>query len=304
VLRAGPLFVLAFTTTLIVPALAAAQNGRPPTLTAEAVLLIDAEGRILHAKNPDLERAPASLVKLMTLYLAFDDIEGGFADLDEPVTVSREAATTPRHRMGLRTREQVPLRVLLEGAAIASANDAAVALAEHLAGDEAKFVARMNAKAEQLGLTATRFGNCHGLPDPVQRTNARDMARLTTRLLQDHPAARYLLGGRTFLFRGRMYTRHIPLFRDPLGIQAIKTGFTQVAGYNLAVAAWRDGQQFVMIVLGSRSRSQSFLDAKRLLHYGFVEVGLEAPPPELKLRQPPRRHIRSRPASMGGRSRR
>jgi D-alanyl-D-alanine carboxypeptidase (penicillin-binding protein 5/6) len=96
-----------------------------------------------------------------------------------------------------------------------------------------------------------------------------------------------------------MYTRHIPLFRDPLGVQALKTGFTQQAGYNLAVAAWRDGQQFVMIVLGSRSRTQSFLDAKRLLHYGFVEVGLETPP-DPRPRPTPRRHIRARPTAAAG----
>jgi len=299
VLRLGQILALAFAVAVHVPGVAAAQNGRAPALNAEAFLLLDAEGRILHAKNADLERAPASLVKLMTLYLAFEDIEAGFADLDEPVTVSTDAATTPRHRMGLRAGEQVPLRVLLEGAAIASANDAATALAEHLGGDEATFVERMNAKARDLGLTATRFGNSHGLPDLVQRTNARDMAVLTARLLKDHPAARFLLGGQTFLFRGRMYTRHIPLFRDPLGVQALKTGFTQQAGYNLAVAAWRDGQQFVMIVLGCRSRSQSFLDAKRLLHYGFVEVGLEAPA-DPRPRHPPRRTIRTRPTSAGG----
>jgi D-alanyl-D-alanine carboxypeptidase len=301
VLRSRRIFAFAFLVAVHVPAVAAAQNGRAPALNAEAFLLLDSEGRILLAKNADLERAPASLVKLMTLYLAFEDLEAGFADIDEPVTVSVDAATTPKHRMGLRAGEQVPLRVLLEGAAIASANDAATALAEHLGGDEATFVARMNAKAQDLGLTATRFGNAHGLPDPVQRTSARDMAVLTGRLLQDHPAARFLLGGQTFLFRGRMYARHIPLFRDPLGVQALKTGFTQQAGYNLAVAAWRDGQHFVMIVLGCRSRTQSFLDAKRLLHYGFVEVGLEAPADPRPTRQPPtRRQIRARPTSAGG----
>jgi D-alanyl-D-alanine carboxypeptidase len=264
------------------------------------VVLVDAEGQVLYAKNADLERAPASLVKLMTIYLAFEDLEAGLADLDEPVTVSRAAARTPRYRMGLRTGERVPLRMLLEGAAIASANDAATALAEHLGGDEATFVERMNAKARDLGLTATRFGNANGLPDLVQRTSARDMAALTTRLLRDHPATRFLLGGRTFLFRGRMHTRHIPLFRDPLGVQALKTGFTHEAGYNLAVAAWRDGRQFVMIVLGCRSRSQSFLDAKRLLHFGFVQVGLEAPGEDPPPRPHRRRHLRARPSSSIG----
>lgn len=250
-------------------------------MNAEAVLLLDAEGRTLYAKNADGERPPASLVKLMTLYLAFDDLEAGRVDLEEPVTISKSAALTPRYRMGTRAGEQVTFRVLLEGVAIASANDAATAVAERLGeGDESTFVDRMNAKARQLGLLATRFANPHGLPDAAQRSSARDLAQLTARLLHDHPASRPLLGGQAFIYRRRVYTRHVPLFQDPLGVQAIKTGFTQEAGYNLAVAAWRNGQQFVMIILGCRSRARSFIDAKRLLQFGFVETGLETPPDE------------------------
>src|SRR3990172_1431330 len=193
---------------------AAAVNGRPLVLSAEAVLLLDPDGRTLYAKNPEEDRAPASLVKLMTLYLVYEDVEAGRADLEELVLVSANAAQTPRYRMGLRAGEHVALRTLLEGVAIASANDAATALAQRL-------------------------------------------------------------GGQTFVFNGRVHTRHIPLFNDPGGVQALKTGFTLEAGYNLAVSAWRNGQQFVMIVLGARPRAQSFLDAKKLLHYAFVEAGLE-----------------------------
>jgi len=199
-----------------------------------------------------------------------------------------------RYRMGLRTGEEVPLRVLLEGVAIASANDAASALAERLAGDEPAFVARMNDKARELGLTGTRFTNPHGLPDPIQRSNARDLATLTRRLIHDYPMSRPLLGGQTFVYRGRVYARHIPLFSDPGGVQALKTGFTQEAGYNLAVSAWRGGQQFLMIVLGARTRAQSFLDAKKLLHYGFVETGLE---PEAVKPAPSRKSVRTRRAT-------
>ncbi len=250
---------------------------QPPRFSAEAVLLLDPEGRVIFAKNAENERAPASLVKLMTLYLACEDLDAGRVELDETVTVSRHAATVGRYRMGLRTGEEVPLRVLLEGVAIASANDAASALAERLAGDEPSFVARMNEKGRELGLTGTRFANPHGLPDPIQRSNARDMATLTGRLIHDYPMSRPLLGGQTFIYRGRVYTRHIPLFSDPGGVQALKTGFTHEAGYNLAVSAWRGGQQFLMIVLGARTRALSFLDAKKLLHYGFMETGLEVP---------------------------
>jgi D-alanyl-D-alanine carboxypeptidase len=269
------------TLTILGPDIASAENGRVlPGLSAECFLLLDAEGRAVFAKNADDEHAPASLVKMMSLYLAFEDIERGGARLEDLVYISRHAVLTPRYRMGLRLGDEVPLRIVMEGVAIASANDAATALAEHLAGDETQFVARMNDKARELGLTATRFSNPHGLPDPMQRTSARDMATLIRRLLADHPDSRTMLGGQTFIYAGRVYARHIFLFQDPGGVQALKTGFTREAGYNLAVSAWRNGQQFLMIVLGASTRQASFLDAKKLLLHGFVEAGLEAPPPD------------------------
>ncbi|HXH81846.1 MAG TPA: D-alanyl-D-alanine carboxypeptidase family protein [Candidatus Tectomicrobia bacterium] len=290
------LVLLCMPLVALAPADAVAQNGRPPALSAEAVLLLDPEGRTLYAKNADVERAPASLVKLMSLYLACEDIEAGKLQPEELVTVSANAATTPRYRMGLRRGEQVPVRVLLEGVAIASANDAATALAEHVSGDEASFVARMNETGRRLGLADTRFANPHGLPDPQQRSTARDLAALTARLLRDCPMSRTLLGGQTFIWRGRVYARHISLFDDPGGVQALKTGFTNEAGYNLSVSAWRGGQQFLMILLGSRTRARSFLDAKRLLWYGFVEAGLEPQPPPERKKRPPRRPVRTRRA--------
>jgi D-alanyl-D-alanine carboxypeptidase len=233
----------------------------------------------------------------MTLYLACEALEAGRTDVDALATVSHHAATAARYRMGLRAGQQVPVHVLLEGVAIASANDAAVALAEHLGGDEATFVGWMNDKAREFGLADTHFANPHGLPDPSQHSTARDIAELTSRLLRDHPMSRPLLGGQTFVFNGRVYARHIPLFADPGGVQALKTGFTNEAGYNLAVSAWRNGQQFLMVVLGSRSRALSFLDAKRLLRFGFVENGLEVPPEPKATPRRPRRARRSAAAA-------
>jgi D-alanyl-D-alanine carboxypeptidase len=263
---------------LIAPPAALAQNTRPLMVSAGNVLLLDPSGKILFAKNADESHAPASLVKMMTLYLALEDIQSGQAQWDELVTVSHHAAATPRYRMGLRPGEQVPLRVLLDGVGIASANDAATAVAEHLAdGDEYAFVARMNAKAEELRLVHTRFANPHGLPDPYQRSTARDLAELISRLVHDHPASRAILGGQSFVHRGRIFTRRIPLFDDPGGVEALKTGFTREAGYNLAVTTLKAGQKFFMIVLGAQTRGLSFRDARKILHYGFVEAGLERP---------------------------
>jgi D-alanyl-D-alanine carboxypeptidase len=270
------LILLLVALALAAPVVASpAESVRTLVLSADCVLLLDPDGKTVYAKNPEFEHAPASLVKLMTLYLAYEDLEAGRADLDDIATVSRNAATVGRYRMGLRMGERVPVRVLLEGVAIASANDAAEALAEHLGGTEAEFVTRMNATARLMGLTSTRYTNPHGLPDPRQRSSARDLAVLITRLLQDYPASRTMLGGQTFAWNGRVHTRHIPLFQDPGGVQALKTGFTNEAGYNLAVSAWRAGQQFIMIVLGARSRAMSYADGKKLLRYGFVEAGLE-----------------------------
>jgi D-alanyl-D-alanine carboxypeptidase len=264
---------------LIVLALGAgpawAQNGRRLALSAESVLLLDASGKVLFAKNPAEDHAPASLVKLMTIYLACESIEAGDAQWDDGVVISHRAAQTPRYRMGLRAGETVSLRTLLEGVAIASANDAATAVAEHIGGTEEGFVARMNARAKALGLHSTTYANAHGLPDPVQRSTAEDLAKLTERLLQDYPASRPLLGGATFVYRGRVYARRIPLFEDPGGVQALKTGFTREAGYNLAVSAWKAGERFVLIVLGAQTRSLSFRDARALLEYGFHGTGIE-----------------------------
>ena len=166
------LFVVLTSAILMMAVPAWAQNGRPVHLSAESVLLLAPDGTVLFAKNPSEDHAPASLVKLMTLYLACEDLEAGRVAWEEPVAISRRAAETPRYRMGLRAGDSVPFRTLLEGVAIASANDAATAVAEHLAGTEEAFVERMNAKTVELGLRATRFVNAHGLPGPGQGSTA------------------------------------------------------------------------------------------------------------------------------------
>ena len=276
-------------------------DNRPLPLTASRAVLLDPTGKVIFAKDADEAHAPASLVKMMTLYLALEDVESGRAHLDDMVTITQHAAQTPRYRMGLKTGERVPLRILLDGVGIASANDAATAVAEHLGGgNESAFVERMNEKAQALGLTHTRFANPHGLPAAAQRSTARDLATLIARLVTDHPSSRAILGAQSFEHNHRTYTRHIPLFRDPGGVEALKTGFTREAGYNLAVTAWKAGQQFLMIVLGAKTRGQSFRDAQKMLHYGFVETGLEKDAPQVKravsapAKSPVRKPVRAR----------
>jgi D-alanyl-D-alanine carboxypeptidase len=253
---------------------AAGANGHTGTLpvSAEAVVLVDLEtGKVLIEKNAGEDRAPASLVKMMTLYVAYEELRAGRVTRGDPVTISSNTMRTPRFRMGLAAGQVVPFSILLAGVAIASANDAATAVAEHLAESEERFVERMNAEGERMGLTHTVFANPHGLPDPRQRTTARDMATLAEQLLRDFPESRTLLGDTDFTWRGRVFQRRIPLFRDPGGVTALKTGFTLEAGYNIAVAAGRAGQRLLCVVLGAETRGLSFIDAGRLLRFGFGE---------------------------------
>src|SRR5262245_13450411 len=270
--------VLALAAAMVSPALAAPEAAAAQPLvtnvpvSAGAVLLVDLEtGKVLLEKNAEGERAPASLVKMMTLYIAYEDLRAGSVTRDEPVTIGPNVMRTPRFRIGLMTGQVVPFETLLAAVAIASANDAATAVADRLADSEEKFVERMNAEAERLGLTHTVFANPHGLPDPRQRTTARDMAMLAESLLRDFPESRMLLGDTDFVWRGRVFRRRIPLFRDPGGVTALKTGFTLEAGYNIAVAARRAGQRLLCVVLGAETRGLSFLDAGRLLKFGFGE---------------------------------
>jgi D-alanyl-D-alanine carboxypeptidase len=270
--------LLALTQALGSPAMAApeATTGQPLVtnlpVSAEAVLLVDLEtGKILLEKNAEGERAPASLVKMMTLYLAYEDLRAGVVTRGEPVTIGPNVMRTPRFRIGLATGQVVPFETLLAAVAIASANDAATAVAERLAENEEKFVERMNAEAERMGLTHTVFANPHGLPDPRQHTTARDMATLAEHLLRDFSESRVLLGDTDFMWRGRIFRRRIPLFKDPGGVTALKTGFTLEAGYNVTVAAARAGQRLLCVVLGAETRGLSFIDASRLLKFGFGE---------------------------------
>jgi D-alanyl-D-alanine carboxypeptidase len=276
--RRGLVLALGLTLLVLRPATAVTEAtpvGAPAgsvPVSAEAVLLVDLEtGKVLFEKNAEEDRAPASLVKMMTLYIAYDAMRAGLVTRGEPITIGPSIARTPRFRIGLVTGQVVPFDTLLAAVAIASANDAAAAVADRLAESEEKFVERMNAEAERMGMTHTVFANPHGLPDPRQRTTARDMATLAENLLKDFPESGTLLGDTDFAWRGRVFRRRIPLFRDPGGVTALKTGFTLEARYNIAVAAGRAGQRLLCVVLGAETRGLSFLDAGRLLKFGFGE---------------------------------
>jgi UDP-N-acetylmuramoyl-L-alanyl-D-glutamate--2,6-diaminopimelate ligase len=240
------------------------RHGSDDALTAAAAIVLDRYGAPVFGHHAEMLRAPASLVKLMTLYLAFEALARGRVTPDTTVTLSAYAAMTPHPRLRLRAGERLRLATLLQAIGLRSSNVAATAVAELIAGDEATFVDEMNARAAALGLTSTRFATSHGLPHRHQQTTALDMARLLRHLCRKHPAAIALLGRPAFRFRGACYPRRIALLagRDILGV---KTGFTWEAGYNLAVAARSRGAERFVVVLGATSRARSFTDVRTLL---------------------------------------
>jgi len=238
--------------------------GAGRVLAAAAAVVLDSHGRPAFAHRADMPHPPASLVKLMTLHLAFDALARGEVVADDTVTISGYAASTPHPRLPLRAGDCVRFAMLLEAVCVRSSNAAATAIAEHIAGDEGAFVARMNAAAATLGLSATHFATAHGLPHRHQMTTALDMARLLSHLCREHRAALAMLRRASFRFRGARYARTIALLRRR-GLLALKTGFTWEAGYNLAIASRERGEERHVVVLGAESRARSFAEAQMLL---------------------------------------
>jgi D-alanyl-D-alanine carboxypeptidase len=241
----------------------------PITLTAIAGVLLDCKGQPLFVRHPDRSHPPASLAKLMTLYLAFEAIAAGEVELRDRVRPSLYALLTPHGKLRPGHDKTHSLLSLLKAAMAISDNSSATAIAEHVAANETSFVKRMNQKCRELGLHSTLFATPHGLPHRNQWSSGRDLARLTMRLFHDYPAAGRLLVSlpRKGAMRGFAGSSH--LFKNAGGILGFKTGYTAESGYNLAIAARRRGRTLFAVTLGSTSRASSFTDAARLLRYGF-----------------------------------
>lgn len=237
-----------------------------PALSSIAAVAGDASQRAwTFAHHADLRRAPASLSKLMTLYVAAEAVARGKTTLRTQVVISRHAVSTPHGRLRCAADERVALRTLLLALAVRSSNLAATAIAEHVAGGEAAFIARMNGTAARLGLRHTRFATPHGLPHPHQHSTAGDLARLLRALLRDHPAAAAYLRAPSFQWRGRRVAGVVAARALPGRIVAMKTGFTWEAGDNLAVATRIGGRVRVVVVLGAESRAAALADVRVLL---------------------------------------
>jgi D-alanyl-D-alanine carboxypeptidase len=236
-----------------------------------AAYVIDARtGEVLHARNAETRLHPASLTKMMTLYIAFQAIERGEISLDTKVRVSKNASAEPPSKLGLKTGQRIALRYLIRGAAVKSANDAATAIGEAISGSEAKFARRMNRTAKQLGMTRTTFKNAHGLTEAGHQSTARDMTMLGRHLLYDYPQY-YNLFSRITADAGVRKVSHTNrrFLNSYKGADGIKTGYTRAAGFNLTASAERGKERIIVTVFGGKSTTSRNAKVAELMDLGF-----------------------------------
>ncbi|MBN8542976.1 MAG: D-alanyl-D-alanine carboxypeptidase [Alphaproteobacteria bacterium] len=253
------LLLIAFfaTSTTMAPYASAARpqaRSAPRTGTSDpryAAYIVDSvTGEVLHQQNADARRYPASLTKMMTLYLLFDALEKGKVTMNTRMKVSAQAAIQPQTNISLSTRDAVPVETAIRALVIRSANDVAVVVAEHLGGSVDKFAQMATAKARALGMNNTIFKNPHGLPNAQQVTTARDMAKLGIALKRDFPKYYTYFDDKQFSWKGATYYTHNRVIGRFTGADGIKTGFINAAGFNLVTSVERGGRRLVGVVLG------------------------------------------------------
>ncbi|QTF92992.1 D-alanyl-D-alanine carboxypeptidase [Halomonas sp. BM-2019] len=240
-----------------------------------AAIVVDVEsGEVLHAANADETRYPASLTKMMTLYLLFEQLETGAMHLRQPLPVSAQAEAMPASKLWLKRGSTITVEEAILALVVRSANDVAVVVAEALAGSERQFGHMMTAKARELDMRNTVFRNASGLPDSGQTTTARDMATLSIRLMQDFPQYYHYFATQSFTYRGTTHNSHNRLVRNYAGADGMKTGFIRASGFNVATSAVRDGRRLVSVVMGGFTAASRDTHMADLLDRGFVRASL------------------------------
>ncbi|MEC3863321.1 D-alanyl-D-alanine carboxypeptidase family protein [Mesobacterium sp. TK19101] len=236
-----------------------------------AALVMDARsGEVLYTNNADTRLHPASLTKMMTLYIAFQAVENGEITMDTLVRVSSNAANEPPSKLGLRAGQKIALRYLVRAAAVKSANDAATAIGEAIEGSEAAFARRMNRTAKAMGMTRTTFKNAHGLTEAGHLSTARDMSILGRHLIYDYPQYYNLFKRKTADAGVRTVSHTNTRFLESYpGADGIKTGYTRAAGFNLVASAERGKERIIATVFGGRSTASRNAKVKELLDLGF-----------------------------------
>lgn len=257
--------------TSLTPTMASAQVYSTPTQAKYAAVVVDAStGEVLYARRADSPRYPASITKVMTLYLTFEALAAGKLSLNDQIVMSPRAAAQPPSKLGVRAGDSITVDEAISALAVNSANDVSVALAEKLGGTEQRFAALMTLRAQELGMSNTRFTNANGLPDSRQLSTARDIAILSRAVMRDFPQYYGRFGQRNFAFRGRgAHRNHNGLLHRMPGVDGIKTGYTNAAGSNLAASAVRDGRRLIAVMLGGTSSAARDAHVADLLNAGF-----------------------------------
>ncbi len=251
-----------------------------------ASIVIDYDtGRVLHETNADTRNYPASLAKMMTLYLAFEALERGDLKLDQKLKASRRAAGMPASKLGLKRGERITVKNAILSLVTKSANDVAVVLAEAMGGKETKFAIIMTKKARELGMKRTTFRNASGLPNRRQMSTARDMAILARALIRDFPKEYRYFSTKQFVYKGRKYRNHNRLLKSYSGTDGIKTGYIRASGFNLAASVKRNGRRLIAVVFGGKTPRSRDRHIAKLLDRGFAKLAsigperIPAPPP-------------------------
>ena len=265
-------FALSLMVTLAAAALLAAAGALPARADSEfASIVVDADtGAVVSAEQATRRWHPASLTKLMTLYLVFDAIENGTLALDEILTVTNTAAAQPEVSLRLRAGEKITVEQAIIALIVRSANDVATLFAERIAGGEPRFAAMMSLKARTLGMTRTVFRNASGLPDDAQVTSARDMAVLAAALYEDFPIYYEYFSRRYVIHDGQSLGTYNQFLDYYEGADGLKTGFTCGSGYNLVASAERDGRRLFGVVLGGGSGGSRTAEMARLMDAAFA----------------------------------
>jgi D-alanyl-D-alanine carboxypeptidase (penicillin-binding protein 5/6) len=261
----------------------------PPPVEAKSYMLLDYHtGQVLAEGDPDARVEPASLTKIMTAYVAFDALKGGRIKLADQVLVSEKAWRTGGSRMFIEVGKTVSVDDLLKGVIVQSGNDATVALAEHIAGSEEAFAGLMNRHGQRLGLKGSHFTNASGLPDPEHYTTARDLATLGAALIRDFPEYYPMHALREFTFNNIVQHNRNRLLWQEAGVDGIKTGHTESAGYCLVVSGERESMRLIAAILGAASEKARTAEARKLLGYGFrFYEGRELHPANVSLSRVP-----------------
>lgn len=239
----------------------------------EAAIVVDARsGQVLYERRADAPIYPASLTKMMTLYLLFEAVRDGRLDLDGTLTVSRHAASMPASRLGLRAGERMRVEDAIRALIVKSANDVAVVVAEALGKTESGFARLMTNKARALGMSRTTFVNASGLPNDQQSTTVRDLSILARRLMADFPQFYDYFATERFHWKGRVYRSHNRLLGRYPGADGLKTGYIRASGYNLAASAERNGRRVIAVYVGGRTARSRDDKVAQLLDLGFEQL--------------------------------